>query len=78
MKRILVVDDDPLVCNAIRVWLEEGGCAVFVANGGETGLKALDGEPAGSEPGHLAGLCSRGQHQDASAVLIMRARSEPM
>jgi CheY-like chemotaxis protein len=43
MKHILVVDDDPLVCCAIRVWLEERGFTVFVADGGETGLKALDG-----------------------------------
>jgi CheY-like chemotaxis protein len=43
VKRILVVDDDPLVCSAIRVWLEERGFAVVVADGGETGLNALDG-----------------------------------
>jgi CheY-like chemotaxis protein len=43
MKRILVVDDDPLVCSAIRLWLEERGFAVVVADGGETGLNALDG-----------------------------------
>jgi DNA-binding response OmpR family regulator len=42
MKRILVVDDDPMICSAIRTWLEEGGFAVFVADGGETGLSALD------------------------------------
>jgi len=42
MKRILVVDDDPLICSAIRTWLEERGFAVFVADGGETGLNALD------------------------------------
>jgi CheY-like chemotaxis protein len=42
MKRILVVDDDPLICSAIRVWLEERGFSVFVADGGETGLSALD------------------------------------
>jgi DNA-binding response OmpR family regulator len=42
MKRILVVDDDPLVSSAIRIWLEERGFAVFVADGGETGLSALD------------------------------------
>jgi CheY-like chemotaxis protein len=42
-KRILVVDDDPLVCSAIRVWLEEKGFAVVVADGGETGLMALGG-----------------------------------
>jgi CheY-like chemotaxis protein len=43
MKRILVVDDDPLVSSAIRLWLEERGFAVVVADGGETGLNALDG-----------------------------------
>jgi CheY-like chemotaxis protein len=42
MKRILVVDDDPLICAAIRAWLEESGFAVFVADGGQTGLDALD------------------------------------
>jgi CheY-like chemotaxis protein len=41
-KHILVVDDDPLVCSAIRVWLEDRGFIVVVADGGETGLKALD------------------------------------
>lgn len=43
MKRILVVDDDPLVCAAIRVWLEVRGFDVVVADGGETGLNALEG-----------------------------------
>jgi CheY-like chemotaxis protein len=42
MKRILVVDDDPLVYSAIRLWLEESGFAVFVADGGEAGLSVLD------------------------------------
>jgi CheY-like chemotaxis protein len=42
MKRILVVDDDPLICSAIRAWLEESGFAVVIADGGETGLNALD------------------------------------
>jgi CheY-like chemotaxis protein len=42
MKRILVVDDDPLVCGAIRAWLEQSGFAVVVADCGETGLNALD------------------------------------
>jgi CheY-like chemotaxis protein len=41
-KRILVVDDDPLICSAIRAWLENSGFSVFVADGGETGLNALD------------------------------------
>ena len=43
MKRILVVDDDPLICSAIHAWLEERGFTVVVADGGETGLRALDG-----------------------------------
>jgi CheY-like chemotaxis protein len=43
MRRILVVDDDPAICAAIRIWLEERGFAVVVADGGETGLNALDG-----------------------------------
>jgi CheY-like chemotaxis protein len=42
MKRILVVDDDPLICSAIRAWLEQRGFVVFVADGGEAGLSALD------------------------------------
>jgi CheY-like chemotaxis protein len=42
MKRILVVDDDPLICAAIRAWLEQSGFAVIVADGGETGLRAFD------------------------------------
>jgi CheY-like chemotaxis protein len=42
MKRILVVDDDPLVGYAIRAWLEEGGFSVVIADGGEAGLSALD------------------------------------
>jgi CheY-like chemotaxis protein len=42
MKRILVVDDDPLVGGAIRAWLEARGFSVFVADGGESGLSALD------------------------------------
>jgi CheY-like chemotaxis protein len=43
MKRILVVDDDPLICAAIRAWLERSGFAVVVADGGQTGLSALAG-----------------------------------
>jgi CheY-like chemotaxis protein len=42
MTRILVVDDDPLVCSAIRSWLELLGFAVVVADDGISGLNALD------------------------------------
>ena len=41
MKRILVVDDDPLICGAVRIWLKEKGFAVVVADGGDAGLNAL-------------------------------------
>ena len=42
MPRILVVDDDPLVSQAIRLWLERQGIEVVVADDGITGLNALD------------------------------------
>ena len=42
MKRILVVDDDPLVCDAICMRLKDRGFGVVVANGGEAGLTALE------------------------------------
>ncbi len=41
VKRILVVDDDPLVASAVHIWLKESGYTVVVADGGETGLSAL-------------------------------------
>jgi CheY-like chemotaxis protein len=43
MPRILVVDDDPMVCMAIEVYLERHSFHVTVADGGETGLRALEG-----------------------------------
>ena len=42
MVRILVVDDDPLVCRAIEVYLARHQFDVVVADGGEAGLAALD------------------------------------
>jgi CheY-like chemotaxis protein len=42
LKRILVVDDDPLICGAIRNWLEQRGFAVVVAGGGKAGLNAQE------------------------------------
>jgi CheY-like chemotaxis protein len=42
MARILVVDDDPMVCEAIEVCLQHQGFEVTVANGGEAGLRALE------------------------------------
>jgi CheY-like chemotaxis protein len=41
--RILVVDDDPMVCMAIEILLERHGFQVTIADGGETGLRALEG-----------------------------------
>ncbi len=42
MARILVVDDDPMICMAIEVCLERHGFEVTIADGGETGLRALE------------------------------------
>jgi CheY-like chemotaxis protein len=42
MPRILIVDDDALVCSAMRVWLESRHFEVVVADGGDSGLRALD------------------------------------
>ena len=43
MPRILVVDDDPMVCMAIEVYLERHDFQVVIADGGEVGLRALEG-----------------------------------
>jgi CheY-like chemotaxis protein len=43
MTRVLVVDDDPMVCMAIRISLERHGFEVTIADGGDTGLRALQG-----------------------------------
>lgn len=42
MRRILVVDDDPHVCLAIRAWLQRYGFRVSIADDGVNGLAALD------------------------------------
>ena len=43
MPRVLVVDDDPMVCMAIEIYLERHSFQVTIADGGETGLRALEG-----------------------------------
>ena len=45
MPRLLVVDDDPLVLKTATIILERNGFEVVSAEGGETGLHALDGPP---------------------------------
>jgi CheY-like chemotaxis protein len=42
MRRILVVDDDPHICLAVRAWLKCCGFKVAIADGGTAGLVALD------------------------------------
>jgi CheY-like chemotaxis protein len=42
MTRVLVVDDDAMVCAAIEIYLERHGLDVTIANGGEAGLQALE------------------------------------
>ena len=41
MPRVLVVDDDPMVCIAIEVCLQRQGFDVTIADGGETGMREL-------------------------------------
>ena len=43
MPRVLVVDDDPMVCLAIEIYLERHDFQVTIADGGEAGLRALEG-----------------------------------
>jgi CheY-like chemotaxis protein len=42
MPRILVVDDDPMVCMTLEVCLVRHDFIVTIANGGESGLRALE------------------------------------
>src|ERR1700687_633147 len=42
MRRILVVDDDPHICLAVRAWLQRYGFRVATAGCGASGLAALD------------------------------------
>ena len=42
MPRVLVVDDDPLVCKTIEVCLTRKGFEGTVADGGEAGMRALE------------------------------------
>lgn len=42
MPRILVVDDDPMVCATIEACLARQGFDVTIADGGEQGIKALE------------------------------------
>jgi len=42
MRRILVVDDDPHICRAIRAWLQRYGFRVSIADGSRAGHMALD------------------------------------
>jgi CheY-like chemotaxis protein len=41
LTRILVVDDDPMVCIAIEVCLRRQGMEVTIADGGEAGMREL-------------------------------------
>ena len=43
MTKVLVVDDDPMVCMAIEISLERHGFEVVIADGGDAGLRALEG-----------------------------------
>jgi CheY-like chemotaxis protein len=45
MTRVLVVDDDPMVCSAIQLALERNGFEVTTADGGEAGFYAIEQTP---------------------------------
>ena len=42
LRHILVVDDDPMVCMAIEIYLQRNNFRVTIAEGGEAGLRALE------------------------------------
>src|SRR3954464_14941243 len=42
MTRVLVVDDDPMVCMAIEIYLERHGFEVTIPDAGEAGVRALE------------------------------------
>jgi len=42
MPRVLVIDDDPMVCLTIELSLKRQGFEVVVADGGEAGMRALE------------------------------------
>jgi DNA-binding response OmpR family regulator len=42
MRHILVVDDDPHICRAVRAWLKRYGFSVAIADGGAPARVALD------------------------------------
>lgn len=44
LRHILVVDDDPMVCMAIEIYLQRNKFRVTIADGGEPGLRALEHE----------------------------------
>ena len=44
LRHILVVDDDPMVCMAIEIYLQRNHFRVTIAEGGEAGLRALKHE----------------------------------
>ena len=43
MRRIVVADDDPMVCTAIEIYLERHGFEVTLADGGEAVLRGTGG-----------------------------------
>ncbi|MCP1747445.1 DNA-binding response OmpR family regulator [Bradyrhizobium japonicum] len=44
LHHVLIVDDDPMVCMAIEIYLQRNHFRVTIADGGEAGLRALENE----------------------------------
>ena len=72
MRRILVVDDDPHICLAVRAWLKRYGFKVAIADGGTAGLVALDEPTRGMDRGRKDDLIALidGLAAQGAAVLI--------
>jgi len=83
MTRVLSVDDDPLVCTAIEIYLERHGFEVKIADGGEAGLRALEDSSfdlmlVDIFMPHMRGFESiRIFHERAPAIPWLRCRDTP-
>ena len=44
-KRILIIDDDPMIRSLVQAMLEAEGFEIFLAEDGEHGIQFLDNEP---------------------------------
>lgn len=83
LRHILVVDDDPMVCMAIEIYLQRNNFRVTIAEGGEAGLRALEHEQFDLMiidifMPHMRGFESiRIFHERAPVIPLSRCRATP-